>query len=181
MLHLQRRFNEKRTKGTNSSFFYWPKMSLKQQITEILEPILQTSKYYLVNLEVSNSKIRSKVVVLLDSDDGILIDECAEISRKLDEKIEETALMPYAYTLEVSSPGIEFPLVFPRQYHKNIGRSFKVIKNDGVEKRGKLTSVSDTHIVLEQEGKRKKNDTDATEYTIAFEEIAKAQVQITFK
>jgi ribosome maturation factor RimP len=156
-------------------------MSPKQQIAAILDQILHESKYYLVNLEVSNSKVRAKVVVLIDSDEGILIDECAEISRQLDQQLEETGVLPYAYTLEVSSPGIDFPLAFPRQYTKNIGRSLKVVRTDGVEKRGKLTTVTDTHIVLEQEGKRKKSETETNEFVIAFAEIAKAQVQITFK
>ena len=156
-------------------------MSLKQQITALLEPILQDSKYYVVNVEASGSKVRPKVVVLIDSDAGILIDECAEISRKLEQKIEELALLPEAYTLEVSSPGVEFPLTMPRQYQKNIGRLLKVMKIDGVEKRGKLTTVTDTHIVLEQEGKRKKSETESTEFVIPLADIAKAQVQIVFK
>ena len=157
-----------------------PKMNLREQIATMIEPLLQGGNYYLVDVQTSKSRVNPKITVLIDSDTGISIDECGEISRQLDQQMEESALVGGAYTLEVSSPGIEFPLSLLRQYQKNVGRSLKVVKLDGVEKRGILTTVTDEHIVLQQEGIRKKKE-EATEFVIQMADIAKAQVQISFK
>ena len=155
-------------------------MGIREQIITMIEPLLAGSPYYLVEVQTSKSRINPKITVLIDSDTGISIDECGEISRQLDQQMEESALIGGAYTLEVSSPGIEFPLSLLRQYQKNVGRSLKVVKTDGVEKRGILITVLDDHIVLQQEGIRKKKE-EATEFVIPIAEISKAQVQISFK
>lgn len=116
----------------------------------------------------------------MDSDAGISIDECAEISRKLDDMIEAEELIPNAYTLEISSPGVDYPLAFPRQFQKNIGRTLKVILKDGIEKRGELIAVSDEGFIVKEELKKKKKDQVPAELIFAYGDIAKAEVQIKF-
>lgn len=147
---------------------------------ELLSTLLEEDKYFIVELQVSPSKIRQKVTVLIDSDAGISIDECAEISRKLDDLIEAEGLIPHAYTLEVSSPGVDYPLAMPRQYRKNIGRSLRVIMKDGVEKSGQLQSASEEGFVLLEELKKKKKDAIPAELNFTYADIAKAEVQIKF-
>ncbi len=80
---------------------------------------------------------KNKVLVLIDGDEGVNIDHCAQISRKISAELEEKEVMDGAYRLEVSSPGVEFPLKYQRQFPKHIGRKVKVSQNDGAEKIGK--------------------------------------------
>ena len=153
----------------------------KQKIEEFLQPLLENDKYFVVDIKVSLSRLNSKVTVLVDSDEGIRIDECTEISRKLGKELDE--IMPEKYTLEVSSPGIDTPLKSERMYRKNIGRDLKVVLKEGKELKGKLEDLTAEGIVLIEDKKRTgkaKND-PIIPLNISFEEIKEAQVIISFK
>jgi len=156
-------------------------MTLKDQITALLTTLLEDDKYFIVEVQVSPSKVRQKITVLIDSDAGISIDECAEISRKLDDLIFENDLIPHAFTLEVSSPGVDYPLAMPRQFYKNIGRTLRVILKDGIEKKGELLSANEEGFVLKEIVKKKKKDEETPLLTLQYEAIAKAEVQVSFK
>jgi ribosome maturation factor RimP len=121
-------------------------------------------------------KSEKKITVFIDSDEGISIDECGEVSRKLGSELEE--IIDVAFVLEVSSPGADSPLNFERQYTKNIGRTLKVTLDDLNEIKGTLTKVSEGKITLEPEAKKKiKPET----VTLLIEKIKEAKVVISFK
>lgn len=151
---------------------------VKQKIEQLLEPLLENDKFFIVDIKVSLSKVHSKVTILLDSDEGIKIDECTAISRQLGIDVDE--IMPEKYTLEVSSPGVDFPLKSERMYRKNIGRSLKVTKNDGTEIKGVLEAVEAEQITLIEEKKRKKNE-EVVPVLIPFNTIKQSEVIISFK
>jgi ribosome maturation factor RimP len=155
-------------------------MNVKEKIVELLSTLLEDDKFFIVEVQVSSSKVRRKVTVLIDSDPGISIDECAEISWKLGEMLETQEILPDAYTLEVSSPGVDYPLAMPRQFRKNIGRTLRVILKDGIEKSGQLLSADEEGFVLLEEVKKKKKDYVPVELTFAYADISKAEVQIKF-
>ncbi len=115
----------------------------------------------------------------MDSDAGISIDECAEISRKLGQIVEDQNIVSSAYTLEVSSPGVDFPLGSIRHYTKNIGRKVRTIKKDGVEKIGTLKTITDQYIEIEAVAKKNKGVPPVV-WQITFEDITKTQVQVSF-
>lgn len=170
-------------------------MDDEKQIIELLHPYLTNEQLYVVDIQVAGRRGgRIKVTVLLDSDTGITIDECADISRKLGTQMEESNFFGEApFTLEVSSPGVDYPLTFPRQYVRNIGRDLVVTLSDGNTRKGKLESVSDDYIILNVEAEKKakskkKREADLiTEAlpvgptSIPFSQIKKAQVEVSFK
>jgi Uncharacterized protein conserved in bacteria len=96
-------------------------------------------------------------------------------------EIEALELIDSAYRIEVSSPGVDFPLSSERQYRKNIGRELKVFLQDGKELKGKLISVSESGIVLEAKMKEKGKKAVLQEVNVAFEDIKKSVVQVSFK
>jgi ribosome maturation factor RimP len=151
---------------------------MKEQIESALEQYLQNGKYFVVDVRVSLSKVQSKVLILIDSDEGISIDECGEISHQIGKDLDE--IIPDKYRLEVSSPGVDIPLKFDRQYRKNVGRNLKVIFIDGQTKTGKLESVDNQQITLLEERKLKKGEVNKP-IAIQFSEIKQAQVLISFK
>ncbi|MCR9066586.1 MAG: ribosome maturation factor RimP [Cytophagales bacterium] len=153
-------------------------MITAEQISSILDEIIADNKFYLVDLKLSKSKIKRKITVLIDSDEGISIDECGAISRELGNRLEEE--IDSAFTLEVSSPGVDFPLKLNRQYTKNIGRTLNIQTVEGSEVKGELTHVSDSHIVI-QPAKKKKEKNLPEPVSLGFEEIKEAKVQISFK
>ena len=104
----------------------------------VLELIKGDESLFLVDAEIKGNEGNLTVVVLIDGDQGVDIDRCAEISRELGNILEEEEMIESKYRLEVSSPGIEQPIKLIRQYHKNIGRDFKVDTFDGEQFKGKL-------------------------------------------
>jgi ribosome maturation factor RimP len=153
-------------------------MTEKEQIAQILGTLLEDNKFFIVDLQVSPSKSNHKVIVLVDSDLGISIDECAKISRQLDDEIFKLDLIPEAFRLEVSSPGVDYPLKFARQYIKNIGRTLKVIATDGSEKLGELIEATQEGFTIKS--KPKKKSELPIETKMLYSEVSKSQIQISF-
>ena len=78
-------------------------MSVIQKVSEMIETLLQSSKYDLYDVEQNSGVLK----VTLNAEDGITIDELAEINRKISFELDERDLIQSKYTLEVSSPGLE--------------------------------------------------------------------------
>ncbi|MFT6827876.1 MAG: ribosome maturation factor RimP, partial [Roseivirga sp.] len=111
---------------------------------------------------------------------GVNIDECAALSRAIGMKMELEEVFDDPFVLEVSSPGLDHPLKFKRQYQKNIGRELKFTLLDGTIEKGKLIEVGEESIKFEKEIKEKKKTT--TELVeMAFDSIDKANVLVSFK
>jgi ribosome maturation factor RimP len=160
-------------------------MAFKEQIESFLEPYLEEGKYFIVDIQTKATRASQKIMILLDSDEGITIQECADISRALGNDLEAANLIESAYTLEVSSPGLDQPLRLPRQYHKNIGRDIKVVLNTGETLTGTLVEAKEKSIILQLPTPKKKAKVPVEESAlrpeIALENIARAIVQVSFK
>lgn len=157
-------------------------MKEQERIQELAENQLAGSAYFVVDTQVKGVKAVPKVIVILDGDQGIGIDACAEISRKLDKKIEEEDLFPKGYVLEVSSPGIDQPLKLVRQYPKHVGRQMRIQLRDGSIKTGKLDAANEQHIVIQEEitNKANKKKKEISPATIAVSDIDQAFVLVSF-
>ena len=157
-------------------------MDLTEKLRELIIEHLQDDQYFIVDIKVSGGGGKQKVVVLLDGDNGISIEMCAKISRKLANSIEELDLIADAFSLEVSSPGLDNPLLQQRQYRKNIGRKLNVILNSQLEIKGELLEVDETKIKIKEEYKEKgKKKTLYREIEIPFTDIIKTNVLVIFK
>ena len=99
---------------------------IKEKIKSLLAPVLSRHQAFLVDVVVRNERGGKLVQVFVDTDIGVRIEQCSEISRELAAEIESDNVIETSYRLEVSSPGIDKPLTLLRQYHKNVGRRFKV-------------------------------------------------------
>ena len=155
-------------------------MDIKQKIEQVLTDILD-EHLFVVEINFQDRKPSSKLTILLDGDEGVSIDACAEISRKLGGLIEENSLIESAYTLEVSSPGVDRPLELKRQYLKNIGRKLKLVLNDGSLETGTLENVAESTITIKKEPESKKKNIETEAKVIALQDINKANVLISFK
>ena len=155
-------------------------MAIEGKIREIAESLLESDAHFLVDVKVGSGGSGQKVRVLLDGDEGVSIDDCAGLSRALAEELEEQEIFSNAYTLEVSTPGVDFPLATLRQYRKNLGRSLRVNLVEGKDIKGTLVDVDEEKIVLEKRiGKGKKAKEERVE--IPLSDINKSIVQISFK
>ena len=122
-------------------------------ITQLLTP-----EQFLVAVQSSQRGSQPLVEVLVDTDAGITISECAELSRKLNAWLEENDddLMQEAYILEVSSPGIDFPLTTYRQFKKNVGRRMTVTLTNETQITGTLKEAQEDHILIAPDAEKQK-------------------------
>lgn len=126
-------------------------------------------------------KPTNNIKVFVDGDNGVTIEKCVRINRKLYKLIEEANFFAEGdFSLEISSSGVDEPLKLVRQYKKNIDRDVELILTDESKKEGKLIDVLDKEIIIESTvGKGKKAIT--TKENIVFDTIKKATVLINFK
>lgn len=154
-------------------------MDIKQKVAELLEEIITEQDLFVVDITIGSYNKSTRISISLDGDEGIKIDQCGRISRKLGNKMEELELMAEAYTLEVSSPGLDKPLLLERQYPRNIGRKVKVLTKDSQTFTGEMTAVESTLIkVLDEKKIKNKINTNLVE--IPFDNIKSTTVIISF-
>lgn len=126
------------------------------KIHDILLPLAESSHAFIVDIIVRGERTSKVIEVYIDTDDGITLEVCTEISRQLSEKMDEADLITGRYRMDVSSPGLDRPLKLLRQYPRNIGRNCKIkYMSDGSKAivEGKLEGVSGSVITVTKSGK----------------------------
>jgi ribosome maturation factor RimP len=154
---------------------------LGKAIGELVEKHLPDDSHFVVEVKLEQIAGKTKVVILIDADQGITIQACAKVSRLVSEELEVNEMIEDAFILEVSSPGIDFPLSGQRQYQKNIGRELKVTLSSGIEVLGKLLEIDEEKIKLLVKKKEKGKKAFEEEQDVPFSEIIKSIVQVSFK
>ena len=156
-------------------------MNIEKRVTELVEEKISAegrTDLFLVDVKMHSN---GKLVILVDGEKGIGIADCAQISRHVGFHLEEENIVEDAYNLEVSSPGIDAPLVLPRQYVKNIGRQLAIKMADGSKKEGKLTGMTEDAVIIEEVIKEKGKKAETIEVVVPFSQITETKVLISFK
>ncbi len=153
---------------------------LKHVILDLVEKHLPDEEHFIVEVKIDRVADKTKILILVDADQGMTIAACASLSRALSGELETNELLEEAYTLEVSSPGLDYPLTEKRQYLKNIGRTLKVFLLTGEEVSGKLKEVEEQGIQLVVTKKEKGKKSVEEEHSFAFNELKKSIVQVSF-
>ena len=109
----------------------------KNIIKTTVEEWLQHGDYYLVDVEMTPD---GRIVIEIDHADGVWIEDCADLSRYLQDKLGEEL---GEYELEVGSAGIGQPFKVVQQYRNHIGKEVEVLQQDGKKLQGILMAVSD--------------------------------------
>ncbi|MCX4627232.1 MULTISPECIES: ribosome maturation factor RimP [unclassified Streptomyces] len=144
----------------------------------LLEPLVAAKGLDLEDVEMSKAGKRRMLRIIVDSDEGVELDACAELSREVSDKLDESDVMGEdEYVLEVSSPGADRPLTEHRHYVRAIGRLVKFQPVEGGELIARIIDVDDEGMDLEVPGVKGRK---ATARRIAFTDIAKARVEIEF-
>ncbi len=117
-------------------------MEFAEEIKNLITRKLADPDQFLVDVVIKGHKGPKKVLILIDSDKGVTIDDCANLSRELSKEFDDSQLFADSYMLEVSTPGLDQPLRLTRQYYKNIGRRVRVV-NQQQTIEGKLIEVGE--------------------------------------
>lgn len=149
-----------------------------ERLRGLLEPLVSAADLDLEEIEVSRAGRRRVLRIVVDSDEGATLDACAELSRAISEKLDETdAMGEDEYVLEVSSPGADRPLTEHRHYVRAVGRLARLHLHEGGELVARILSVDDEGLDLEVPGVKGRKPTARR---VAFAEIAKARVELEF-
>ncbi|KNE82816.1 MULTISPECIES: ribosome maturation factor RimP [Streptomyces] len=149
-----------------------------ERLRGLLEPLVAARDLDLEEIEVTPVGRMRVLRIVVDSDTGVLLDTCAELSRAVSEKLDETdAMGQAAYRLEVTSPGADRPLTELRHYRRATGRLIKARLTDGSELTARILSADEDGLDLEVPGVKGRKPTTRR---LAFGEIDRARVEIEF-
>ncbi|MGE5811157.1 MAG: ribosome maturation factor RimP [Ignavibacteria bacterium] len=143
-----------------------------ENIREIAQQVAEQNNLFLIDLIVRGSESSRVLEVFIDGEINITADECAFVSREISKQIDEKELLK-SYRLDVSSPGVDRPLIYLKQYPKHLNRLFEVEYNASGESsifKGKLISVEDEVLTFQSN----------KEIKIKFSDIIKAKVLVSF-
>lgn len=154
---------------------------LRKAIGQLVEKHLPDEAHFIVEVKLEENAGITKVSIIIDGDQGVTIQACAKISRAVSGEMEENEMIGEAYVIEVSSPGLDFPLCSARQYQKNKGRELKLTLNSGIDVCGKLLEIDETGVKLLVRKKEKGKKATEEELYFPFAEIKKSIVQVSFK
>lgn len=140
-------------------------------LTERVTPVVEELGYELVDIEYKKEGTNWYLRIFIDSEQGIGLEDCQKVSRKLDSLLDEWDIIPNAYFLELSSPGLERPIRKQTDYLRFVGQNVKIKTHEAIDSRkkfsGEILGIVDGIVSLKVD--------DAT-INIPFEKIASAKL-----
>jgi ribosome maturation factor RimP len=146
------------------------------EIGRMIEPSLEAMGYRLVRVSVTNATRRATLQIMAErlDDTPMTVDDCAQISRSISAVLDVSDPIAGAYTLEVSSPGIDRPLVRPEDYDRFAGFEARIdlaAPLDGRKRfRGRVLGRAGEHVRLVAEN---------GEVLLPFADITRAKLVLT--
>ena len=152
----------------------------KETVKALVEEWLQNGDYFLVDIMFGTD---DRIVIEIDHADGVWIEDCAELSRFLQEKLGDEL---GDYELEVGSAGIGQPFKVEQQYINHIGDELEVLSADGKKIQGVLKEVNGREFVLTVKEKqtvegKKRPVMVEVDKTFSMDEVKYAKYVLAFK
>jgi ribosome maturation factor RimP len=144
----------------------------EDKIADVIRPVVAAAGMDLETVRVSAAGRRRLLRVVVDSDQGVGLDDAAAISRQLSAALDGTPVMgDFPYTLEVSSPGVDRPLTDPRHWRRSAGRLVQVTAADAGTVTGRVVAADLDGVTLDIEGDRRR---------FGYAELGAGAVQVEF-
>ena len=154
-------------------------MTFKEKIFGLVaDGLIEKPSVFLIDLKISDA---FKISVFLDGDNGVLLQDCIDVSRAIENNLDREE---QDFSLEVASVGVGSPLKMVRQYKKNIGRTLIVkLATETIE--AELVEANDNFIILSWKAREPKKlgkgkETVQKKEEIPYTEIKEAIVTVTF-
>jgi len=146
-------------------------MQANKQLQAIIEPAVTALGYELVGIEYMSQGKHSVLRIYIDHENGISVDDCADVSHQVSAVLDVEDPITGLYTLEVSSPGLDRPLFSEAHYQRYLGQLAEIRLRSPLEGRrrfkGRLQAVQDGQVMIEVDG---------VEYSISLDNIEKANL-----
>jgi ribosome maturation factor RimP len=172
------------TEQTTAELLHEPRLiiepGLAARVSAVAEPVLQGMGYRLVRIKISG-EAGTTVQIMAERPDGTMnIDDCEAISRALSPVLDVTDPIDRAYRLEISSPGIDRPLVRRSDFERHLGHVAKIemaVAEHGRKRfRGTLIAVEDGALRLRRDDAR---PDEPAEVLLAMDRIGEARMVLT--
>ena len=144
------------------------------RLTRVLSPVVSAAGFDLESVRVAVAGRRRLLRIVVDADGGPSLDDIALLSRSLSAELDSSGVMGEdAYTLEVSSPGVDRPLTEPRHWRRARGRLVRVPVTSGGPGAvtGRVLDVRAGGVTLDVDGKP---------HDFGYRELGAGQVQVEF-
>jgi ribosome maturation factor RimP len=122
-----------------------------ESLKALLRPVIENQGAFLVDISLRGDPRRPLMEVYCETENGISIEKCSEISREILPLIDSSKVVGDNFRLEVSSPGVGVPLKDRRQFKRNIGKLMSVKYRDGLEMKqveGDVVDVKEEKVVI---------------------------------
>ncbi|CAM3168321.1 ribosome maturation factor RimP [Xenorhabdus nematophila] len=130
--------------------------TLEQKLTEMISAPVEALGFELVGLEFIRARV-STLRVYIDSEEGITVDNCADVSHQVSAVLDVEDPISVLYNLEISSPGLERPLFTAEHYQRFIGEEVNVVLRMAMQNRrrwqGIIKAVDGEMITVTVDGK----------------------------
>lgn len=144
-------------------------MPLNEEISAVIRPIIEATGNYLEELSITSAGKVKILTVIIDSDTHLNLDQVTAVTKEISEVIEALPeLGDGAFTLEVTSPGLDRPLTKPRHWRKNLDRLVQIIMTSGQEIQGRIGEATETTVLVDSQ-------------KVSYEDIKRAVLEIEFK
>ncbi|MFN4986500.1 MAG: ribosome maturation factor RimP [Ignavibacteria bacterium] len=153
------------------------KETLPEQIRTVIVDSCNDAGVSLIDVVMRGQARQLILDVFIDAPDGITHDHCRDVSRGIDERLQDHEFAGRLRAVDVSSPGAEAPVKFLWQLQKNTGRTVRVTRTDGSVIEGSLVRADDTGLDVQPKQTKKEPKPLAT---ILAEDVQEAKVLITF-
>jgi ribosome maturation factor RimP len=144
-----------------------------QEVRQVIEPILDSQGFELVDLEYQRESQGWVLRIYLDREGGVSLDDCAGVSHEVGAVLEVKDLIPSAYILEVSSPGLTRPLKKPEDFNKFQNQLVKIKLYEPLDGRKNFKGT-----LMGLEGDRVRVEVEQQVYELPLQRIAKANLEI---
>lgn len=154
-------------------------MTFKEKVNSVLnEALAEKPALFLIDLVITDAY---KVIVSLDGDQGVVLQDCIDVSRYIDNHLDREE---QDYSLEVASVGVGSALKMVRQYKKNIGRTL-IVKTGTEIIEAELADANDDFVILSWKAREPKKigkgkETVQKELQLSYVDIKEAIVTVTF-
>jgi ribosome maturation factor RimP len=145
---------------------------LAAAVGDLIVPVASAAGYDVEDVEITPAGKRRVLRVVVDRDGGFSLDDVAEISRAFSVALDSADVMGAApYVLEVTSPGVDRPLVEPRHWRRAVGRLVRVRKHGGGDIRGRIVAADDTTVTIASDG---------GEQRVAYADLGRGRIELEF-
>lgn len=102
------------------------KKELRKEIYPLAEEVAEELGYEIVDIEFQNGSKHDLLSIFIFKKEGIDLDDCTEMSRNLEKKLDDLDILKNPYYLEISSPGLDRPLKTKDDYRRNVGKEVEL-------------------------------------------------------